>query len=112
LINKIYSLKIIDPETGLNYDKSKIYENLRNLVKSANNNYGIGLGILTGSENRAIWSDAYSKLTKSNFILNENFYLKNIYIFKRLRPFGTCFKDRFPDLVVRHLVINIQTVLG
>jgi hypothetical protein len=75
-------LKIIDSETGLYYEKSQIYENLRNLVKSANNNYGIGLGILTGSENRVIWSDAYSKLMKSNFILNENYYLQKIFIFE------------------------------
>jgi hypothetical protein len=66
-ISKIYSLKIIDPENGKSYSICQIYQSLKDLVKEVNNSQGIGLGILTASEDREMWSDIYSKLSDSNF---------------------------------------------
>ena len=68
-MKKIFNLKIINPETGLSFSRSCIYKNLEKLVKSTNNQYGPGLGILTAEEDREIWYDAYSKLIKSKIFL-------------------------------------------
>jgi hypothetical protein len=60
-------LKIIDPETGFNYSPYEIYNNLKALVEKTDGIYGPGLGILTASENRDAWFDAYSKLKTSKY---------------------------------------------
>jgi hypothetical protein len=62
---KIYSLQIIDPETGFNQNPHTIYKNLKAIVENSNGKSGPGLGILTASEDRDAWFDAYSKLKSS-----------------------------------------------
>ena len=63
---KIYSLKIIDAETGFNHSPYEIYKNLKALVENSQGVFGPGLGILTASEDRDAWFEAYSKLKSSN----------------------------------------------
>lgn len=67
-------MKIIDPKNGKPYSISQIYQNLKDLVKEVSNTQGIGLGILTASEDREMWSDIYSKLSDSNFEQMSFFY--------------------------------------
>ena len=76
-------MKIIDPENGKPYSISQIYQNLKDLVKEVNNKQGIGLGILTASEDREMWSDIYSKLSDSNFIQMSIFLFAKYSIFKK-----------------------------
>lgn len=68
--NKIFKLEIIDPKTGLNRTAGEIFQNLKSIVASSNEQDETGLGLFT-AENRDVWADVYAKLTKSK--LNNRF---------------------------------------
>ncbi|RNA01008.1 carnitine O-acetyltransferase isoform X1 [Brachionus plicatilis] len=69
--NRFFSLRVIDPKTGLNLDPTEIYLNLKRIVELSNEENELGIGILT-SDDRDIWASAYEILCK-NKINQKNF---------------------------------------
>lgn len=76
--NRIFSLKIIDPNTGLSFCQEEIFNSLKSIVQNSTDK-GIGLGILT-ADDRDIWADTYDKLCK-NQTNKDNFEIINNSLF-------------------------------
>ena len=63
-MKQIFSLPIVDKNSGLPLSLQTIHRNLKNMIESTKNEKGIGLGLLT-AEDRDIWADSYSILIQS-----------------------------------------------